>query len=134
MRGFRAAGSRLHWLLILLAAHRGDARANEVGWIDLTAPPDWSAGKPPTGDWTVAGSVRTDPTDPKRRASTPGTGVIVNGPIGTTRNLVSQAKFGDVEAHVEFLVPKGSNSGVKFEALYEIQIFDSWGVKQAKAS
>src|SRR5207249_1277417 len=38
------------------------------------------------------------------------------------------------EAHVEFLIPKGSNSGVKFQGLYEIQIYDSWGVKDLKGS
>ena len=32
------------------------------------------------------------------------------------------------------MIPKGSNAGIKFEGLYEIQIFDSWGVKTPKAS
>ena len=50
---------------------------------------------------------------------------------GKTRNLLSKAGFQDVEAHFEFLVPKGANSGVKFESLYEIQIFDSFGVANA---
>jgi hypothetical protein len=31
--------------------------------------------------------------------------------------------------HVEFLIGKGSNSGIKFHALYEIQIYDSFGKK-----
>jgi hypothetical protein len=48
--------------------------------------------------------------------------------------LLSKQDYGDVEAHIEFLVPKGSNSGVKFEALYEIQIDDSFGVKKPTAS
>ena len=60
--------------------------------------------------------------------------MIVNGPIGTTRNLLSKDSFGDLEAHFEFLVPKGSNSGVKFEGLYEIQIVDSYGVAKPTAS
>jgi hypothetical protein len=35
-----------------------------------------------------------------------------------------------VEAHVEFLIPKGSNSGVKMMGLYEIQILDTHGAKE----
>jgi hypothetical protein len=31
---------------------------------------------------------------------------------------------------MEFLIPKGSNSGVKFHSLYEIQILDSYGKKE----
>ena len=42
--------------------------------------------------------------------------------------------MGDVEAHFEFKVPKGSNSGVKLEGLYEIQIQDSFGVATPKAT
>ena len=47
---------------------------------------------------------------------------------------MTKEKFGDIEAHFEYLVPKGSNSGVKFEGLYEIQIFDSFGVAKPTAS
>ncbi|MHC4808639.1 MAG: 3-keto-disaccharide hydrolase, partial [Planctomycetota bacterium] len=36
----------------------------------------------------------------------------------------------DVRAHIEFMVPRGSNSGVYFMGRYEIQILDSWGKKQ----
>jgi hypothetical protein len=53
--------------------------------------------------------------------------------MGKTENLVTRQKFADLQAHVEFLIPRRSNSGVKFEGLYEIQIFDSWGVKTPKA-
>jgi hypothetical protein len=53
---------------------------------------------------------------------------------GKTRNLLTKQDFGDLEAHFEFLIPKGSNSGVKFETLYEIQIDDSFGVAKPTAS
>jgi hypothetical protein len=46
-------------------------------------------------------------------------------------NLVTAEKFGDVELYVEFMVPKGSNSGVYLQGLYEIQILDSYGSKEA---
>jgi hypothetical protein len=39
-------------------------------------------------------------------------------------------QFGDIELHLEFLIPKGANSGVKFHGHYEIQIYDSFGKKK----
>ena len=38
--------------------------------------------------------------------------------------------YGDCEVHVEFLIAKGSNAGVKFHEVYEIQILDSFGSKK----
>jgi hypothetical protein len=104
-----------------------DVRAAGEGWIDLTASRTFDAWKPPTGGWAVVGEVHLDAGNPKRLAVEPGTGAVYNGPTGRASNLVTKESFDDVEAHVEFLIPKGSNSGVKFEGVYEIQIFDSWG-------
>jgi len=59
---------------------------------------------------------------------------IVNGPRGRTANLVTDRKFGDVELYVEFLLAKGSNSGVYLHGLYEIQIFDSWDSSEPMTS
>ncbi len=53
---------------------------------------------------------------------------ILNGPNGRTVNLVTEEKFGDVELYLEFMVAKGSNSGVYLQGLYEIQVFDSYGI------
>ncbi len=52
---------------------------------------------------------------------------IVNGRDGKTANLVTVAKFGSFELYVEFLLARGSNSGVYLHGLYEVQIFDSQG-------
>ncbi len=54
-------------------------------------------------------------------------GIMLNGPTGRTANLCSERAFGDVELYLEFMLAKGSNSGVYLQGLYEIQIFDSWG-------
>jgi hypothetical protein len=51
----------------------------------------------------------------------------MNGPAGDTASLVTDKKFGDIELYIEYMIPKGSNSGVYLHGLYEIQIFDSWG-------
>lgn len=52
---------------------------------------------------------------------------ILNGKLGKTANLVSDEKFDSFELYLEFMVAKGSNSGVYLHGLYEVQIFDSFG-------
>ena len=118
--------SRGRWIALFLALWLnlpGLARAEDESPIDLSG---LDAYRGSTGAWAVVGEVRLDPGDPRRLAADPGTGQIYNGPTGRTRNLVTKRAFGDVEAHLEYLIPKGSNSGVKFAGVYEIQIFDSF--------
>lgn len=93
---------------------------------------DLSGFATPTGQWQVVGSLKLDPADSRRLAATEGRGNILNGPTGRTSNLYSTFEHGDVIAHVEFMVPAGSNSGVYFQGRYEIQILDSWGVEHPK--
>jgi hypothetical protein len=91
-----------------------------------------SAWKQPVGDWQTAKEVSLDPANNKKFTIVAGEGVLVNGPKGTTKNLISQIEHGDVEAHIEFIVPKASNSGIYFMGRYEVQVLDSWGVKDLK--
>jgi len=44
--------------------------------------------------------------------------------------LRTKEKFQDVHMKLEFMIPKGSNSGVYFMGRYEIQILDSFGKKK----
>lgn len=119
-------------LAAALAAGPG-LRAEEPGWKLLSDRLDASVWKTPTGAWYIAGNSQLDPANERRLIGVPGEGVLVNGPTGRTSNLTSRENFGDLELHCEFLVPKGSNSGVKFLGLYEIQILDSYGVATPKA-
>ncbi len=52
---------------------------------------------------------------------------LLNGPHGRTVNLITDQKSGDTELYLEFMLAKGSNSGVYLHGLYEVQIFDSYG-------
>ena len=94
------------------------------GWTDLGAD-KW---KPAKG-WSAVGDVSLDQADPKKLVSKAGAGIQTNGD-GKSSNLFSVDEFADAELHVEFMVPKGSNSGVYLMGRYEIQVLDSWGVKE----
>jgi Domain of Unknown Function (DUF1080) len=104
------------------------------GWTSLIGDRALAAWRQPTGAWYEAGGAEPDPKDPRKLAPLQGRGVIINGRSGKTTNLITEDVFGDIEAHFEFLIPKGSNSGVKFQGLYEIQISDSHGVAKPQAS
>jgi len=102
----------------------------------------WKALDPAkANDWLIAHSVSLSPTDPKlfrlfiAPAPPPGArSILVNGRAGKTVNLVTEGTYGDIEALIEFAVPQGSNSGLYFQGLYEIQILDSWGKKEVAFS
>jgi Domain of Unknown Function (DUF1080) len=124
-------------LLMALCAQASLARAQNAaeGWIELIGPSgSLDAWKSPATNWENVRGVHLNPSNLKGLAASHGKGVIYNGPKGRAVNLYTKESFGDVELHLEFLVPKGSNSGVKLEGVYEIQIYDSYGVKKATAS
>lgn len=87
-----------------------------------------------TGTWFEAANAKLDPADPKKLIGVDGTGVFINGPDGKTKHLISTVEHGDVQVHVEFMVPEGSNSGVYLQGRYEIQVFDSYGVEHPEHS
>ena len=88
---------------------------------------DFSNWRQPTGSWQEVGAAEA--VADKERALTvrEGTGTIINSTKTNTVDLISNIEFGDVRAHIEFMVPRNSNSGVYFMGRYEIQIRDSWG-------
>jgi uncharacterized sulfatase len=104
------------------------------GWVDLTGAKWLDVWRDPAKGWEVVGDVALNPDNPRQLAGKSGEGIILNGPKGRARNLYTRENYGDVEVHLEFLIPEGSNSGVKFEGIYEIQIADSWGRKKLTGS
>lgn len=115
--------------LLTISSLATPAEVND--WIDLTTLEAW---RDPDKLWTQAASIGVAADNPRRLTATSGKGILVNGKKGRARDLLSTRVFGDVDVHVEFFIPKGSNSGVKLQGLYEIQICDSWGVKEPKGS
>jgi Domain of Unknown Function (DUF1080) len=50
---------------------------------------------------------------------------LINASAGV--DLISEKKFGDCTVEVEFMIPKGSNSGIYLMGEYEVQVLDSYG-------
>ena len=151
----------MRWLIALLAlgalvqqppryspiqdgeAHGDPPYMLEDGWEPLLNGKDLSGWKAcesaAKNEWYTTRFVRYErllgPTLLNGRAAP--SGVIVNGPTGRTANLCTERAFGDIELYLEFMLAKGSNSGVYLQGLYEIQIFDSYasieGVKTSDA-
>jgi len=97
-------------------------------------------GKPeterPESAWETMQFVSLDEQDTTRLARKPAPtaeagarapGAFVNNRDGRSSNLITIGEYSDVELYVEFMAPKGSNSGVCLMGLYEIQIYDSYG-------
>lgn len=93
---------------------------------------DLSSWRQPHGEWQAVGDVKMGGDGDRFLVGEPGEGVMLNGAKGRTSNILSVSEHGDVEAHIEFMVPKGSNSGVYFQARYEVQVLDSWGKTEVK--
>jgi 3-keto-disaccharide hydrolase len=110
-------------LLILLTPSQGlaDQSSSLFNGRDLSG---WKMSGNKHSGWFV-GTAAVDPGNPtKLIVTTPGTELVGSG---ESPNLVSEAAFGDCLLELEFMVPKGSNSGVKMMSIYEIQILDSFG-------
>ncbi|NIS50118.1 MAG: DUF1080 domain-containing protein [Phycisphaerae bacterium] len=114
---------RIIFTIILMSALSTAAKAND--WYDAWYNSD---------KWDMAGDAVLNPDNNRRLAGKPGTGVLINGKEGKCPSLVTKRRdYRDVEVHVEFMVAKGSNSGVIFHGNYEIQILDSYGIKKPSA-
>ena len=111
-------------------------RPRPGGWRPLFNGKDFSGWKLRNPDakktWVVCDDVRLDPADPARLIPVGKGGaadaVMLCGDDGRGSDLMTVEDFDDYELHLEFNVPKGSNSGVYNRGLFEIQVFDSFGV------
>ncbi|MGV3658252.1 MAG: 3-keto-disaccharide hydrolase [Chitinophagaceae bacterium] len=95
---------------------------------------DLSYFKTPAASWSVAGGVKADLTKRGALILSPGTGILVNNPVGNNGvDLFSNMEHGDVDIELEYLMAKGSNSGIYLQGRYEMQLLDSWGVTTPRA-
>jgi len=152
--------SKKHVFISLLLLCAFYTQAQEVKTLTLE---DLSSFKPQAGNWQIVGDVTMIPDidihavtpapvetgkkgkkskavapvagHPKAVTFTGGKGILLNMNDDTKKsNLVSAFEHGDIELELEVMLPKGSNSGIYLQGRYEVQLLDSWGVKEAKYS
>jgi len=97
--------------------------------------------RPTKGQWSVVNAVEADFTKTndlhKKDISTGINGGILlcehpPGKYGIEMDLLTKMEHGDMDLDLDFMMAKGSNSGIYLQGRYEIQLFDSWGKKTAK--
>ena len=122
---------------LLVASTASMCRASD-GWKSPFNGKDLAGWTPrnPTAKklWVACDHVKLDPGGSSRLLPIGEGGrpdaVLLCGGDGRGSDLMTTETFGDYELHLEFTVPKGSNSGVYNRGLFEIQIFDSSGVSR----
>jgi hypothetical protein len=132
--------SILHFLssssLLLLLACSAIAQTDIYNLQNLPLQ-DLSAFKSPGKNWSIAGEVTGNFNDSQLRTKS-GQGILVNT-LGDKdpkyqagQNLFTSLEHGDMVMELDFILPKGSNSGIYLQGRYEIQLMDSWGIKIPK--
>lgn len=96
---------------------------------------DLSAFKDPGKTWSIAGSVSADLDQNNTLETTKGKGVLVNQPTERRhgKDLYTKFEHGDIDLELDYMMAKGSNSGIYLQGMYEIQLLDSWGKKSASS-
>ena len=94
---------------------------------------DLSAFKTPSANWQITGDVTAALTENDVMHAVKGTGILVNLPEkkGAT-DLFSNFIHGDVDIELDYMMAKGSNSGIYLQSRYEVQLLDSWGATNPK--
>jgi len=126
----------LHLFLALFLLTVSPGRAQEAA-LPFTPIPldDLSAFRSAGANWSVAGGVAIDRRLDGDLRPLSGTGVLVNLPAADHYcNLFTEMEHGDVEIELDFVVPKGSNSGIYLMGRYEVQIYDSWAADPPRFS
>lgn len=118
-------------LLVLVLLAPPAAGAVEEPWTRLGTD-DWAAWREAEHPgWIIAGDAALRDGDRARLDAKPGAGVLVSS---GESDLYTREEYADVELKLEFLISAGSNSGVKLNGHYEIQIRDSHGVANPTAN
>ncbi|MCU0325039.1 MAG: DUF1080 domain-containing protein [Spirosomaceae bacterium] len=92
---------------------------------------DLSAFKTPKENWRIVGKASSDLSQDNILNTETGTGILAcvhpRGKYGYEYDLVSKMEHGDIDLDLDFMMAKGSNSGIYLQSRYEVQLADSWG-------
>jgi hypothetical protein len=108
--------------VVLLLGVVSTGRAGD--WSENLISKDLAAFQGPKANWHIRGTVRLDPQNQRKLVADDGHGILVSH--GAGEDLRTLKSYRDCQVEIDFMIPKGSNSGVKLDGCYEIQIYDSW--------
>lgn len=129
---------RLIFISVFFAASlQGFSQKDQTLTLTTVSLSDLTFFAEPAENWKIVGEPKAGVADTYPRFSKGG-GYLFNQADtkiknGANPNLLSKIEHGDMFLSLDFLMPKGSNSGIYLQGRYEIQLFDSWGVKVPKA-
>lgn len=97
---------------------------------------DLSSFKDPGKTWQIAGGATADLNQANTLNASKGTGVLVNLPTEKDKgkDLYTKLEHGDIDLELEYMIAKGSNSGIYLQGQYELQLLDSWGKKTPRSA
>lgn len=79
--------------------------------------------------WRVGTDATVDIGKANTLTVTEGAGILANLPGSGGADLFTNAEYGDIDLELDYMMAKGSNSGIYLQGRYEVQLADSWGVK-----
>ena len=124
----RLLAAAVAWLCStgLVQAQSAAAKPNAMPLTDL------SAFRNPGKSWQLASNVNADLSKTNVLKINSGTGVLVNTPDKKRKgeDLFTNLEHGDLDLELDYMMAKGSNSGIYLQGRYELQLEDSWGVKE----
>ncbi|MFO0825104.1 MAG: DUF1080 domain-containing protein [Gemmataceae bacterium] len=124
---FRSLLGAVALLLVPFASAADPKPIEPFNGKDLTG---WKVKDPKQSRWSACGVSLATPTATTFTLTTPtGKDLLVNDIAPKTHgsDIFTEEKFGDVTVELEFMIPKGSNSGIYLMGEYEVQILDSYG-------
>jgi hypothetical protein len=96
---------------------------------------DMSAFREQAGNWKIVSDVKMNRLVDVHKdgngsiSISEGKGILINLNNDKMKSaLLTQMEHGDIDLELDFMMPKGSNSGIYLMGRYEIQLYDSWGV------
>ena len=99
--------------------------------IDLK---DFSFFEKPGNTWRISGDVNADLKKDNTLTAKPGSGILINQPDEKNHgeDLLTSLQHNDADVEFDYMMAKGSNSGVYLQGRYEIQLLDSWGITRPR--
>ena len=77
--------------------------------------------------WMIGGDAYSDRKTKNHMEAVAGKGVLIDIPTDDDKvNIFTKMEHGDMDLQIDFMIPKGSNSGIYLQGRYEVQLYDSW--------